>query len=836
MAPRRLFKVHELVHVESTDAGFEGCWCEAIVQRIVNVAPAPESDGAQAGAAAGAAAPEQEPRILYDVKYTQFVSDAGKPIVEAVCEARVRPVPPELVGYEASVGDFVDAFWRDGWWEGVVAELKEGAPDALVRFPSHSGQEVLLPRDDLRPILRMQSVEGPWHRKVRKEGGASASPDAEFEWTALDPVTHKLRLRTEPRRKRPASSHTAAPPTKQQRAREPFPQVPAAPTYYPSEEEFAEPFKYILRIKPEAEKYGICKIVPPPNWKPSWSIDSKNFTFDTRIQNVHQLQVNSPPLSRAAPGPLTLAVAHQERGEFLFWKRLKKSLAKRGTPLKAVPRLDGKQLDLFAMYRWVMRMGGSQKMEAAKWTQLGDELKVSATLADRPAAIERMYRTYLLKFEAEETENMRQEVTAAALSKDEKPTSTSAEGAAQSDATDAAGDAPAAAGAADAAKVPEKLDQRCEICFEATDPSNMLLCDGCDGGYHTFCLRPKVTVVPHGNWYCSRCKMEQVEEVMGDEPFGFEDGPQYSLTTFHTLADSYKQRWFSGGGASPDAAGIERDFWDIVEEGSAMHNVQVLYGADLPTLKHGSGFAVDPSDSYCEAPWNLNKMPTLPGSLLRHLDRTVSGLVAPWLYVGMLFAAFCWHNEDNYLYSINYMHWGATKTWYGVPGDAADAFEAVMRASMPELFSYSPDLLYHITTMLSPRRLMAAKVPCYKLNQEPGEYIITFPEAYHGGFSHGFNCCEAVNFATADWLEWGFKAAARYRDFKHLSAFSVTKLLFQVVQAPLERKLEDGLEAMELLEKHTKQVVEEERHLREEMAKAGPSLFMAPASGRCASR
>ena len=29
------------------------------------------------------------------------------------------------------------------------------------------------------------------------------------------------------------------------------------------------------------------------------------------------------------------------------------------------------------------------------------------------------------------------------------------------------------------------------------------------------------------------------------------------------------------GGATPDAAGIERDFWDIVEEGSAMHNVQV---------------------------------------------------------------------------------------------------------------------------------------------------------------------------------------------------------------------------------------------------------------------
>lgn len=119
--------------------------------------------------------------------------------------------------------------------------------------------------------------------------------------------------------------------SKQHRGRPTFPEVPPAPVYYPTEAEFAEPFKYILSIKEEAQKFGICKIVPPPNWRPSWSIDSRNFMFDTRIQNVHQLQ---------------------ERGEFLFWKRLKKSLAKRGTPLKVVPRLDGKQLNLFALYRY----------------------------------------------------------------------------------------------------------------------------------------------------------------------------------------------------------------------------------------------------------------------------------------------------------------------------------------------------------------------------------------------------------------------------------------------------------------------------------------------------
>lgn len=48
------------------------------------------------------------------------------------------------------------------------------------------------------------------------------------------------------------------------------------------------------------------------------------------------------------------------------------------------------------------------------------------------------------------------------------------------------------------------------------------------------------------------------------------------------------------------------------------------------------------------------------------------------LYIGMLFSTFAWHVEDVYLYSINYHHFGAPKTWYGVPGSEADSFEKVV--------------------------------------------------------------------------------------------------------------------------------------------------------------
>ena len=39
---------------------------------------------------------------------------------------------------------------------------------------------------------------------------------------------------------------------------------PEAPVFEPTEEEFQDPLAYIAKIRPYAQKIGVCKIRPPP--------------------------------------------------------------------------------------------------------------------------------------------------------------------------------------------------------------------------------------------------------------------------------------------------------------------------------------------------------------------------------------------------------------------------------------------------------------------------------------------------------------------------------------------------------------------------------------------
>lgn len=79
---------------------------------------------------------------------------------------------------------------------------------------------------------------------------------------------------------------------------------------------------------------------------------------------------------------------------------------------------------------------------------------------------------------------------------------------------------------------------------------------------------------------------------------------------------------------------------------------------------------------------------------------------------------------------------------YGIPAASASDFEETFKRSKPALFAQQPDVLFHLVTLLSPRILQRHAVPVHKVLQHAGEFVITFPNAYHGGFNHGVNAAE----------------------------------------------------------------------------------------------
>ena len=92
----------------------------------------------------------------------------------------------------------------------------------------------------------------------------------------------------------------------------------------------------------------------------------------------------------------------------------------------------------------------------------------------------------------------------------------------------------------------------------------------------------------------------------------------------------------------------------------------------------------------------------------------MSGINVPWVYVGMKFSTFCWHYEDLMLPSINYSHYGKPKLWYGVPENNREKFDRVVKQKCSLMFKKDPNILFDVTTMISPAYLATQGVKVFK--------------------------------------------------------------------------------------------------------------------------
>ena len=145
-----------------------------------------------------------------------------------------------------------------------------------------------------------------------------------------------------------------------------------------------------------------------------------------------------------------------------------------------------------------------------------------------------------------------------------------------------------------------------------TFQEQMLLCDGCDDSYHTFCLMPPLAEIPKGDWRCPKCIAAEVSKPM--EAFGFEQAQkEYTLQTFGEMADQFKSDYFNMPVHLIPTSLVEKEYWRILE--NIDEDVMVEYGADLHTMDHGSGFPTTVSKNlskedevYAKHEWNLNRL------------------------------------------------------------------------------------------------------------------------------------------------------------------------------------------------------------------------------------
>lgn len=699
-----------------------------------------------------------------------------------------------------------------------------------------------------------------------------------------------------------------------------------APTFRPTEEEFKDPMAYIRKIRPEGEKYGVAKIIPPDSWNPAFAINTERFFFKTRRQELNSVEGGT-------------------RTNLNYLDQLAKFHKQHGMNLNRFPSVDKRPLDLYKLKKAVAQRGGFEKVcKLKKWAEIGRDLGYSGKImSSLSTSLKNSYQRWLhpyeeylklakpgvqqqLEFEhggpftpSSANQSMKDSHQHTPVSmRDDSPAirasaalnasikeigdpldagppaaeqpqpvassgftavnaggftpvnltqasfqavnappllpkresenglfgvpshnSSGSFGPPPKDLPDYLSPAPLTNGhssnplkrtishdslnglsgtdsgaCADADDQNERRSKRakkaptvvgshmsllrpttprlsgdrkngkpgevCEVCGTKDERSRLLICDGCELGYHQNCLDPPAKINPLHDWHCPRC-------LVGTGDFGFEEGGIYSLRQFQDKAHRFKDSYFepkmpydpvTNAKRTATEDDVEREFWRLVE--SPSEEVEVEYGADIHSTTHGSGFPTiekNPRDPYSTDLWNLNILPLHPESLFRHIKSDISGMTVPWLYVGMCFSTFCWHNEDHYGYSANYQHFGATKTWYGIPGADAERFEEAMKQAVPELFESQPDLLFQLVTLLPPDRLKKAGVNVYALDQRAGQFVITFPQAYHAGFNHGFNFNEAVNFAPEDWEPYGEAGVERLQEFRKQPCFSHDELL-----------------------------------------------------------
>ncbi|XP_050513590.1 titin isoform X2 [Diabrotica virgifera virgifera] len=153
-----------------------------------------------------------------------------------------------------------------------------------------------------------------------------------------------------------------------------------APVFHPTEQEFQDPLEYIERIRHKAEQFGICKIVPPSNFKPECKV-TDDMRFTAYNQYVNKM------LYRWGPN-------------YKEFVAIKKYLETQSIALNHPPWIGGMEIDLPRLYQTVQSLGGLRDViEKKKWSKVSDIMKIPKSAQDRVTKLDDIYCKYLLPYD-----------------------------------------------------------------------------------------------------------------------------------------------------------------------------------------------------------------------------------------------------------------------------------------------------------------------------------------------------------------------------------------------------------------------------------------------------
>jgi hypothetical protein len=164
-------------------------------------------------------------------------------------------------------------------------------------------------------------------------------------------------------------------------ARKYAPQLTNALEVHPTEEEFAEPMRYIQFLHQRyGKEHGIVKIVPPKDWCPKLALSFDEFTFTTCEQQIDQLN-------------------HRDGANAKFIRKLRCFFQDKGREFGSLSVLSGLNTDLYQLYRKVQEAGGYDSVcKLNLWSVISSHLGYD-TSHETAMITKEIYKSVLLDFD-----------------------------------------------------------------------------------------------------------------------------------------------------------------------------------------------------------------------------------------------------------------------------------------------------------------------------------------------------------------------------------------------------------------------------------------------------